>query len=604
MAEQLRETCGEFGIATVSASGDPEDEKVVHEVYLSFSASDEGDDEGTLLYAYPGELSVLAPVAISPLKAERDLSTQYPELFAQLELFAAAEGEAEKIAALQKLTLTIDWDAYPHLEEDDRTALLSMIEVYIASQLQFDVVMYSLIVHGDVIGHDINGNELIGAVEKPTQLTAYMGLVQLRNDDDPSTYTVALTAFAPAETRENGSNMFQIPVVSLASIHALRNGNLFAGQELGTYETPVPDIAVYPIETATPYSEQGEQMDDVSAETDDMSIEGIALERHREVTEMYEDLLQKVDKHMQYYETLEEAKAAANAIIDEVDQFLDAHPRDFYPIVCAEGEGVVHINAAINKETTSVDEAGDVLHVEIPGVMVRNGDIFTSKNGILLLNQQVEANIVGVELDVDGESRQVFRPRVYLAYQDIDSEQPLTLNAPYNTTPLYTLSSVRRFLVELNSDRTSLSLPAYACMQRIEASLDKLTNDYSDMEFLPIQIRDLYAELRSAGPSAELRDLSDPELLVKIGSQVGGDEEVVQETVDVLGEILRGFSVEVRGAMYMIDGTRYDDVTIRGQLADVVSTLGSLGLEEPLLVVEQEDTTWYVPLAEIERFRY
>ena len=600
IVEQKQFVCGAFDIESVSANGDPENEELIHKVVLSLNVDEQDDPTMGMVYAYPDELTVLAPVEMSALKAAHELERRYPQIIEQLAPIADAEGEAAKIDALRQLTLTIDWGAYPYLDEDGRNQLVAMIETYITNLLRLDSVMYTLTIHGDVIGFDINRNEMIRPVEQPTQLHAYMDVVRMRNDEDEDTYTAAFEVFAPADDRENGSHMLHIPAESLVSAVVLRNANLFT-DEMGTYETPVPDTTVTPVIDAEQTTDE-----EIYGEADDerMYEDDAWMERHAQVDSLFAELFEAAGTYVRTYETVDEAKAASDALAPHILKLLSEYPRDFYPLICAEGEGVVHTKAAYNpNESHATDGDDQAAILQFDHVDIRRGDMFVSKQGLFAFDQTVNMDVQIIP-PADGESEPMYRPSVYLRFRDVDEHQPITLGTADSAVGLFTLMPVRQFMVKLDPSMSVITLPAYERAKRIDESISSIEKDFSDLEFLPVQLRDLFADIRQSAPSPELEEMSDPDLLAKIADQVAGDEDALTVTVDTLTQILEGCEVQAKGPMYTADGTRYDEVTLRGRVTAVVPTIASIDTQEPLIVVVTEDNTWYIPIAELTEFKY
>lgn len=607
--EQQQLVCGTFDVTEFSPG---ENESTIRKVIINLNSNEDEDPTEGWFYAFADELTVLAPVEASYLKVNREITQKYPDIAAQLEQIPQDCGnDQEIIDALQKVTLTIDWSKYPYLSEDDRDELFSMIETYMTHRVVLDNAMYSLDVNGTIIGFDVNGNEVVRELDSTKRINAYLGHIRLHHDSDEGdigVYSPALEAYAPTANRLGGNNMLYLPVSSVESMQNSRNENLF-DQEMGQYDRPTDTLDTESLaaetedDTSIQQREADTSSEDASTERTPSDREQILEVLNAGITELFEKSAQYTQK---LYSTPEEANADGPKLGEIIDEFFSKYPHQKMTYIRAEGPGVLSCDAVYNAKASEVlEEGNESIRLQFDNAGLHEGDIFTTKEG--LLTRDANVIVQGVrrldDENPDEEEPSGYVLRAYMILRDREQPRRINFGAGAIGVPMYSLAPSKQFVVELDAAKTRLSVPEYERIKSIEDAIYKIAQELPDLKTLPWYLYDLNKEVDEAAPQ-EYNDLTDPTLLNKIGEDVGGDELASRLTVDALSEILHGYSVEVTGPMYTADGMRTDNLTVRGVVETVISTLPDMPTEEPMIVIELEDITWYVPIAELERFRY
>lgn len=614
--EQQTFVCGNFDVESYS---DDDDEPLEHKIVLNLNATDDEDPSEGWLYAYPSELTVFAPVEASTLKVERDIQQKYPEIAAQLDtLPLESDDDQEILQALRDFRLTINWADYAHLDEGSQDDLLDMVETYITSRVALDTALYALRVRGTIVGFDVTGYEIERDIAEARQITGYAQALRLRQSNSSETtteYAPALELYAPARTRHAGVTMLQVPAASIESMQTLRNDDLF-DDEMGQYEQPATSQEIEPATTfvdddgdydnyedeMTEYTVSVEHNDGRERSERDRQLEALDVR----LTELFTKVYPFINA---MYDTREQAQEQAPKLEKILRDFMELYPNDPTLVLRAEGEGVQYSNAKLDLGTEAIqlDENGSI-SLKFDAIGAKQGDIFESREG--MLSKEVHIGVLTAEIkSSNGETyAEDERPikyllRAYLVLRDAQQPQTIALDNHMTGTPLHSIVQFKRFVVDIDHRISDITIPAYERSKRVDAAITRVAKEVPEHNFLAWQLHDLYLDTQDANLNG-YADLSDPELLNKIGETVSGKEVEAQLTVDALGEILNGMKVELRGVMYTADGTRYDENMIRGKVMAVVSTIPEVPTEEPMLVIELQDNTWYVPITQLERFRY
>lgn len=597
--------CGAYDIKSAPITGFDGTQKTQHELVLNFNHGPDEDVTSGELYAYLDDIDLLIPEEPSALKVYDLINDKYPQIAEQLERLPANSKKDRKIIqALADFQLEIDWSHYPRHEEDERQQVLEYIEAYITNRVQLDNNLYAFSVHSALSAVDEQNQEFVIDLDEEADITATVEQIRLmpvRTETGTESYAIKIEVLASASERHSGSHTLYIPAAHISGFRNLRNKNLFKGK-------PKPAVTekTYIEDTILPLS-HGTDVDTATAvaatppvEVREVSIEelnkGNDVERNLEqIHNLYKKLFEQCDViTANMFATYEEASEAREELDEVFTDFFAVLPENRV-VVEAAGPGIYRLDATWDTDNIIVDSEAGTTTVRFDNTTPITGDPLAIKKGIYT-GRCISAIAQGED---DGK----YAVRAFMVFYEPKDEEPIRFGVPDMNIALFTMSPSREFFIDVNSKGTSVTIPEYDRIQSCRQAIGRLADQFPDLAGLPAQLSTLQDTFINADRSS-FRPFENIDLLNEIGLRVGGDEEATAKTVDVLHDIFADHGVHVNGAMYDAEGKLQHEGYAGGIVKFVISTVNTIPVSEPMLVVEDEGDIHYVPLSTITSMRY
>ncbi len=584
-----------------------------HTILLQLNLKASGNPYDADLYVVPHEIEEFNPTTPSDAMVEQLLRTHYPKILEQLnKLPDTHRDSAEILQSLRELEVEVDHVAYPDGAKNSK-ALRGYIERYLTKRVQFDKHLHSLMLQHCYFGFDSNGKEIKETIDHPIPITAYVERIVIkktknRSDDRSASPKyepwLQIIASAPAsDGREEAYYTIRAPLSSIDGLTSLRNPELFSSRKSKKDRPRQKPLStdkheIVPAREVTP-ADTSAHGPEFTVDTDPMG-----LLQNREallsgVKQRFHELFQQVDRVVsQVYAGAEAAIAARDRLTDIISEFLDLFPEKAGILIEAEGVGVMSIPAKLGYDALSFDPESNMLNIPVENVQLQTHDILNPAKGFL--SQVIDVRALSIDDDPEGDHR--VEACLYLISSN--DEIPAAVRDGYHELPMYELTPKTRIAIELDAASTKITIPEYERIVRCRETITRIAMTYPDQRRLSMGLDELHNTLLEADPFG-FSPMSDASLLHMIGKRVGGDEEVTYITNDALTDMFRDRQIKITGGMYMSTGAYVHNHTAAGVVKDVVATTPAIASSEPMIVVaDDEQKDWYVPLSTVKHLEY
>jgi hypothetical protein len=550
---------------------------------------DTPDDE-EYLYALLDDITLISLKEASVEKKSHDIERSHPIIAKQLhDIPDSCEDDNRIVESLHSFTLHIDWSLYRDYSKSDKSNLLDAIEDAITKRAGFDTDRYVIGINGDIYIEDSEGD--FTPIPCTTSRTATIDALRLNSTGkvgDIEHFDIEFEVSASGADRGSPDDLIYIPAKSIEWLQNLRNSGSASG------ERPVPTSPLH-----------HNAAHDTSAAAPLFESSPTATEREHyleNIQHLWDTLI--ADAHeltTVQYSSEEEAFAAATNVHELVLEFCKQYPTEDTIELMAGGPGVLYMPAYFEQAEegdatygTTTDDVSDAT-VNVHGLYVAQGTIHTPMRG--KFSFQSTSRVRSSQTNPD-----MYAVDSMVLFTGTDAEPSVEYNSALGF-PMYELLPRRTFIVELNKDKSNISIPELEKLRRCREGIGKIAIQFDQAEYLPWQLTELQHAVAQANDPIRFTDI-DAHLLATIGDTVKDDHAISSRTADILADILKDRMVEVSGEAYDLSGDVMRLEEVSGLVLEVMSAHMAAPAEEPLLYIgTAEGERILVPLSRLERFK-